>query len=230
MSAIPPFLATTCGVFFALSLALYLATAAKRHRLDAALSARAHRLNKPLLAEPERMATYDQEYLIKFIENARAEEIAPGRTVLDYYARTILAWDMWFAVAFAAFIVTADLLAAHALGSRPWAARAFLIFACMGALYGVADLAEDFMLRKIFRQAEEIKVQQKGRLATAVETDDAAAPADAAQTDAANALTRLKMVTITASVIGVAVFFFIFGPIDWIISKVVAAARRHVSG
>lgn len=299
MTAAAPSLVVTCAVLFVLSLALYLLTAAKRHRLDAALAARARKLNKPAPAEPERRASYDQDDLIAFIEDARAEEIAPSRTALDYYARSILGWDIWFAVAFAAFIVAANVLAADLLAAWPWASRACLIFACMGALYGIADVAEDLTLRKIFRQAEVIAARQKllqveeaagadiapeepadeepeaeetGAEATAAKeaaaeeaaagetgaeeltaeetaADEAAdeeaaaeeaaakkaalkdaAPADAAQTDAANALTRLKMVSITTSVIGVLVFFLIFVPVDWIVSKVVAAARGHVSG
>jgi hypothetical protein len=238
MSATTPSLAIACGVFFVVSLALFLITSAKRRRLDKALSDRARRLGKTPLDTPERRPTYDQDYLIAYIEDARSAEVAAGRTALDYYARTILAWDMWFAVAFAIFIVAANLLAADALARWPWAARIFLIFACMGALYGIADLAEDFMLRKIFRHAKEIEAKQKAHRVTRAKTEEAAARqaaltdaalADAAQTDAANALTRLKIVTLTASVAGGLVFLLIFVTIDGIIKKAVAAARETAS-
>jgi hypothetical protein len=237
MSATGPFLGIACGVFFLLSLGLFLANAVKRHRLDAALARAATGPGSAgAPAVPERQPTYDQATLIAFIEKARSQRIG-GQHALDYYAHTILPWDMWFAVAFALFIASADLLVAEWLASWPWAARAFLIFACMGLLYGVADLAEDFMLRKIFRHAEELEALKKSPRTAAPGPTDAAKeaaradslPADAAQSDAANALTRLKMVTITVSVVGGVVFLVIFGALDWTLRKVVAPPARSAA-
>jgi hypothetical protein len=238
MSATGPFLGIACGVLFAVSLALFLANTMKRRHLDAALAraAREHGSTKPLKV-PEREPTYDQKALIEFIEHARSQQIG-GRRALDYYARTILTWDMCFAAAFALFIAAADLLAADRLASSPWAARAFLIFACIGVLYGVADLAEDFMLRKIFRHAEELEAMRRSSRGAAEAGKDGAAkevarqdsrPADAAQSDAANALTRLKLVTIAASVIGGLVFVLIFLPLGWIMTKVAPAPARDAA-
>jgi hypothetical protein len=237
MSATTPFLTVAC-VFFVVSFALFLIASEKRRRLDKTLSDSAQKLGKTAPGTPERRPTYGQDDMIEYIEAARSTEITAGRTALDYYRRTILPWDMLFAVAFAIFIVAADLLAADAVARWPWAARTLLIFACMGALYGVADVAEDFMLRKIFRHAAEIEAKQKAHRVMHPDTEEAAAkqaaltdaaPADAAQTDAANALTRLKMVTLTASAVGGLVFLLIFVPVDWIIEKAVAAARERAS-
>jgi len=225
--------AVATGIFFVLSLALFSTTALKRHRLDAALArAAAARPSTEPLDTPERLKTYDQTFLIAFIEDARSQTI-DGRSALDYYARTILAWDMWFAVAFAIFITSADLLVADWCAARPLVARAFLIFASMGVLYGVADLAEDFMLRKIFRHAEELEAMKASPRSAAPAADDAAGkeaarreslPADAAQSDAAHALTRLKRFTIAASVVGGIVFLVICLPLDWVIKKAVPAS------
>jgi hypothetical protein len=235
MSATGTFLAIACGAFFALSLALFLATAAKRHRLDAALArATSERTPAGPIRVPERRLTYDQSALIAFIADARSQRIG-GRRALDYYERTVLPWDMWFAAAFALFIASADLLAAGWLAPWPWAARACLIFACMGVLYGASDLAEDFMLRKIFRHAEELDAMRESPRTAAATGSEAAAkevarrdslPADAAQSDAANALTRLKFVTITASVIGGLVFVGLFLPLDRIMRRAAPASAQ----
>lgn len=225
---------TLLAVLFVLSLALFSTTALKRHRLDEALArAAATRGGAKPLDPPERSWIYDQNDLIAFIADARSQTI-DGRNALDYYGRTILAWDMWFAPAFAIFIASADLLLADWAAGSPWVARAFLIFACLGVLYGVADLAEDFMLRKIFRHADELETMKTAPPAAAATADEAAAkkaarrdslPADAAQSDAANALTRLKRVTIAASIVGGLVWLIIFRPVDRLLRKAAPAPK-----
>lgn len=239
MSATVPLLAVACGVFFVVSLALFLVTAVQRNRLDDAMAraATVRSQASAALDPPERRWTYDQNYLIAFIEDARSQEIADGRSALDIYAGPILAWDIWFAVAFAIFIASAGLLAADWLVAWPWTARACLILACMGVLYGVADVAEDLTLRKIFRHAEELDAKRREHRPRQAATEEAAAKeaalmdavtADAAQTDAANALTRLKMVTITASLIGMLVFELIFLSFDQIMKNAAAPAPKLV--
>ena len=204
-------LSVVSGVSFVLGGTLFWLTTLKRRRLDAALAqaAAAHARLKPL-AVPERIPTYDQDYLIKFIADARSQTIE-GENALDYYDRTILAWDMWFAAAFAVFIAAANLLAADRFAAHPFGARTFLILAFVGALYGVADLAEDVMLRKIFRNAGKLAAMKTSPRTAAPAAEDATGneaarreslAADAAQSDAANALTRLKVATLGVSVIG----------------------------
>jgi hypothetical protein len=239
MTATVPFLAIACGASFVVSFALFLITTVQRNRLDVALTRAATVRSQATTAldPPERRPTYDQNYLIAFIEDARSQDIANGRSALDFYAETILAWDIWFAVAFAVFIALAGLLAADWLAAWPWAARACLVLACMGILYGMADVAEDLTLRKIFRHAEELAAMRRMRSSMTPSTEasdakyaalDDAALADAAQTDAANALTRLKMVTITASLIGVFVFELIFMSFDQIMKNAAAPAPKIV--
>ena len=217
--------AVGCAALLVLSVLLFLVTSAKRDRLDAALRRAAPART---LDPPERLPTYDQDYMIAFIAAAR-DAVVNGRNGLAFYAGPILSWDIGFALAFAAFVVAADMTMAEWLAACPWAARACLILACMGLLYGAADVAEDVMLRKIFRNAESIEARrQAGAIPHAATAEQVAEKtvalreaelADAAQTDAANALTRLKMVTLFLSVIGIAVFYVILKPAAWVMKN-----------
>jgi hypothetical protein len=226
-------LAVLSGLLFAGSSILYLWTAVRRHKLDSALIraaapsnnfhagprqiglAEAWSPNSSLaLAVPERRWTYDQDYVVKFIEASQTQRI-PGATrirsggeqgdvsALNYYRRSILGLDIWFAITFALFIICAALLAAELFADWPWLARAWTIIACMGILYGVADVAEDIKLRHILDHAERLarlkKVEHETISRDTVE-------ADAAQVDAANALTRVKLVTVSLSLIGLVAF------------------------
>lgn len=212
----------TSGLFLVVSLGLYLVAAARRRTLDAALK-RAEGLDdtapslgffeawKPssraALAAPELRWNYDQDYMIAFIEAARSQHFfdRPARnstSALKYYSNLILRLDMWFAIAFAAFIVCASLLGAYWFAAWPWLARAWILVACLGALYGVADVAEDALLRRIFNHAEKIAALNG--------PSEDMALADAAQVDAANALTRVKFLTIFVSVIGFIAFGLFF--------------------
>jgi hypothetical protein len=214
-------LATLCGLLFALSLLLFVITGARRRKLDAALrraavsrhvAADAPQLgmfgewvlnSQTVLVEPERRWSYDQDYMVAFIEQARSQHITGsphGATALNYYANSILRLDFAFAVCFALFIVSAALLIADC-GSL-WLARICIWSGCMGVLYGVADVGEDIKLRGIFDHAGRIAaVKLTG---TALQRDTALA--DAAQVDAANTLTRVKIVMIWLSGTGIVAF------------------------
>src|SRR5262249_37417202 len=103
----------------------------------------------------------------------------------------ILRRDIAFAVALACFIVLAWSIVivawpADRLGG--WPTRLAVVFAALGGVYGIADVAEDLKLRRIFRQAR------------------IAATLNEAEVGAANALTRIKLVTISASIIGLVTF------------------------
>lgn len=233
-------LAVLSGLLLAESLILYLWTAVRRHKLDAALIRAATPSNNfqagprqiglveawspdssLALAVPERRWTYDQDYMIKFIEAAQTQRV-PGATrirfggeqgdvsALDYYRRSILGLDIWFAIAFALFIVCAALLAAEWFAGWLWLARAWVIVACMGILYGVADVAEDIKLRRILDHAERLARLKKGDHETSPRDT---VEADAAQVDAANTLTRVKLVTVSLSLIGL-VAFVIFRAVE----------------
>ncbi|MBV8336692.1 MAG: hypothetical protein JO358_14890 [Alphaproteobacteria bacterium] len=81
----------------------------------------------------------------------------------------------------------------------------FTIVACLGAVYGAADVAEDVKLRSILRRARTVtRLNDTDSSASPVSGD--ADVVDAGEIDAANALTRIKMVTVVASIVG----FFAF--------------------
>jgi hypothetical protein len=222
-----------CATLFVITAALFLIAGAKRRGLNVLLKSAAASPNSLVsarpqlgfftpwrpgspaaLAPPERRWTYDQDYMIAFVnalERGRGDLGMPG---LRYYARPILRMDTWFAVFFAAFIVCTGLLATDHLGEWPWIARAAVLGACLGAVYGVADVAEDVKLRSILMHAERVTGARKLQDAPSSRTehDDSSEPetADAAQVDAANALTRIKLVMLSASVIGGLAFGILF--------------------
>ena len=118
-----------------------------------------------------------------------------GSPALHYYVRAILrGLDLWFAVGLGAFVILADVAIADALNTAyPLWARAAWIGACMGLVYLAADVAEDLKLASILDRA-------------AAGGDDAVAAVDAGEAAAANMLTRVKLVSITLSGVGIAVF------------------------
>lgn len=245
-------------VLFVLSTTLFVVTTRRRHQLDLALkraatagrpdvenprqlgSYEAWRPNDTVVAlkQPERRWTYDQAYMVAFVEAlllqrvpiaaaAKSASIPLGGTALEYYEGPILILDMWFAVSFAAFIVCAASVAAE-IASHAWVHRLFTIGACLGAVYGAADVAEDVKLRSILRHA---------RTATSLLTTDVSEPSapaapgqadlvDAAEVDAANALTRIKMVTIVASIVGFFAFCFLLIASDIVVWISGRSARR----
>jgi hypothetical protein len=191
------------GVFL-FTVILFEITSARRRRLDRALlgSKGGKQLGlftawpspSPLaLAEPERRWTYDQDYMVAFIDTLYRDD----PEWLAYYAGPILRPDILFAIAFAACIVATALLGAQLY---PWTARPALFAAAMGVVYGSADIAEDLKLQRILRRASQ--VLSRGR------REDVAL-ADAAEVDATNALTRLKIASIVLSGIGLCIFVFL---------------------
>ena len=255
-----------CAISFVAAVALFLRTNGMRRGLDDVLGAAAAKEGgASALVVPERCWTYERDYMRAFID-AIAEKSVPGKpgeSWLSVYAGPILGWDMAFAAAFACFVVLAWLAAAVALPADRlwgWAPRVCLFLAAMGAAYGVADIAEDVKLRRIFRTAREIRAKtetapappppgvgenfdpETAALAEAPGSAEAAGfkahepepeevyddepprepgtarveppaapgiesePLDDAEVDAANALTRIKLVTIWGSLLGALVF------------------------
>ncbi|MEP7098673.1 MAG: hypothetical protein ABI748_13515, partial [Dokdonella sp.] len=190
------------GVVFVLMAAVYFVNASARTRLDAALGEGLQR--KPLrmfdlshgstqtalqhrhLVVPERLWTYDEEYLERFARVAGECIVRGEGSVLRFYVSAILRrWDCVFAILLAIVVTMIDFGIAKSIVSNypSWACVAMLA-GCMGVLYGVADAAEDFKLASILRKPETI---------------------DAGEAAAANFLTRAKFVTITASGFGIAI-------------------------
>ncbi|HXD13320.1 MAG TPA: hypothetical protein VNU65_04010 [Xanthobacteraceae bacterium] len=134
---------------------------------------------------PERLWTYDEEYLDHFVQQSLAASVG-SRKALEAYRDTVLRWDIAFALTMTAFIVLFWLDVATATWAPPWLARLAILAECMGVLYGFADVAEDVKLRAIL--------------------DDGHAIVDPAEVAAANALTRVKFAAIALSVVGALMF------------------------
>jgi hypothetical protein len=132
---------------------------------------------------PERRWSYDARDLEAFADAARRAGM------LGFYVNTILRGsDICFAIALSA--ITAFIWYWIAVTPMPywilnWAA---LPFGAMAILYGIADVAEDIKLATILDQPQSI---------------------DRADAAATNMLTRIKMVTLTLSIVGGLIFVVI---------------------
>lgn len=179
------------------------------------------------LAAPERRWTYDRDYMIAFVAALEHGSSLPTQPGLRYYAGPILRLDIWFAAFFAAFIACTGFVAAGRLGQCPFLARAAVLAACLGLVYGVADIAEDVKLRSILLHAEQVAGAPKPPAGPKSKAEAAARleVADAAEVDAANALTRLKLIMLAASGIGLAGFALL-----WLADRLVGAVSGGHGG
>jgi hypothetical protein len=171
-------------------------------------------LRKKSLVVPERLWTYDRDYLKDF---AVAMNRAPAgdATALDLYVGVTLHWDIVFAAALGLFITLCAFDAATLpLFSNWWAYWVFLFFACMGAVYGAADVAEDLKLASILKDWQ--CAVEEAKLQPTADGHPAAVDIDGGEAAAANALTRIKLVAIFFSLLGVVVFFILNG-VAWLI-------------
>ena len=203
------------ALVFVLVVVVFVVTARRRATLEGALGEGLQRkplrifdlshgsaegaLQRKHLVVPERLWTYDENYLERFARVAAESVIRGDGSVLRLYVDSILRrWDILFAVALATVVALVDFGIAKALVStHPSWARFAIVTGCMGVLYGVADAAEDFKLASILRQHETI---------------------DAGEVAAANFLTRVKIVALTASGVGIVIYL--------VLSAVAAVAVR----
>ncbi|WP_342740319.1 hypothetical protein [Bradyrhizobium sp. B117] len=136
---------------------------------------------------PERMLPwgYNADQVRQVKERLRGKLVDDRQTLLDVYVSPVLYWnDIVFAVGIAVFSASLwlwVLLQFEPTGLARWLV---IIFAASGVLYGIADVAEDVMLARLFR-------------ANRVSADEA---------HLASALTLAKVVTMSASVAGGLVF------------------------
>jgi hypothetical protein len=151
-------------------------------------AANSQAVQKRALAVPERLWCYDRGYLEQF-SAISSQKTRLGDTVLQRYLRPTLVWnDIAFAAALALFTaLTAVGIAPH-LPGQPWTGYLMLVMACSGFVYGVADIAEDWKLLTILERGTSVD------------------PADAAE---ANRFTRIKLVAISFSGIGAAMFLLL---------------------
>ncbi len=153
---------------------------------EVAIHGDAERAIAPKVAvAPERLWTYDEEYLEHFASRTKTVLVG-SRPALQLYLNVVLRWDIAFAVSMTAFIVLFWLDVATAPRAPLWLGRLAILAECMGALYGLADIAEDIKLIAILRDPREI--------------------IDPAEAAAANALTRVKLVAMVLSVVGALMF------------------------
>ena len=160
------------------------------------------------LAIPERLWTYDNFYLEEFARGARQTRLPDGRRAIDVYIGKTMSSDIVFAAAMGLFVALFEFDVATVLLPRcPALSGAVMFFAGMGAVYGAADIAEDLKLISILKDWR-----------TAASGDpEGNLRIDGGEAAAANALTRIKFVTISLSILGGAVFviFFLIAAAIW---------------
>ncbi|MFO1109287.1 MAG: hypothetical protein U1E61_08900 [Bradyrhizobium sp.] len=137
------------------------------------------------LIAPERVWCYGPRYLTAFRDRAAGAKISSDDTALQRYIRPVLMWnDIAFAVLTGAFAGLAD-IGISSVVPNDTGQLIFGILAIFGLVYGAVDVMEDFVLVRILRSSSVITADQAA---------------------AARMLTRLKMLTITISLCGLALF------------------------
>jgi hypothetical protein len=134
---------------------------------------------------PERLWTYDAADIEDFAKRAHPREVE-RREFLEFYATAVLRQsDLAYAVALSS--ITACIWFEIALTPLSWAWLNWLAWpaAAMAIIYGVADVAEDLKLAAMLGHWQRI---------------------DPAEAVALNMLTRIKMMTLALSIVGLAIF------------------------
>lgn len=224
-------LGIVCAGLLALTAVAFLLAAKRRALIDAALktSSSSTRLGTFDLsgknafelmerkdpAIPEELWTYDNFYLQKFAEAAEKARVTGG-TALGLYIGPTLRWDIVFAISLALFAALSEFALATLLlqHRHELMGCAVLFFACMGFVYGAADVAEDLKLAYILKdwRREEAEAKSRSKASPHDDRDDSGdskheeVHIDGGEAAAANALTRIKFITICLSVLGVVVY------------------------
>jgi hypothetical protein len=137
---------------------------------------------------PERRWSYDADYLNSFVSLAAKGNTNFGKSALALYIRPTLLWiDVCFAIFYASFAVLFWLGVLMRLLHCPLIESLSVFCLVMAGLYGIADVAEDLWLVKLFSQT--------GRVS-------------GAQGAIACKLTRTKIVTISLRPLAVCFFCF----------------------
>jgi hypothetical protein len=185
---------------------------------------------------PEQLFTYDENDLHQFVAAARDLTIkrsASGHptSALAFYVRNLLAaTDLCYALALSLatvylwwIIVDREGLWQFVGLPRAWPWVSWLAIPCgaMAVIYCAADICEDLKLAailwhgKLWYTTERI-IEADGSIAHPDSREpppepDASHPIDRAEAAAANMLTRIKMLTLSLSLIGVAIHFALAG-------------------
>jgi hypothetical protein len=197
----------SCAVAFVLMAIVFFVNARRRATVESALGEGMQRgplrmfdlnhgstedaLKSKHLIVPERLWTYDEQYLERFARVAAESAIRGEGSALRLYLGAILRrWDFLFAVLLATVVGLIDFGIAKTVADiHPSWTRVAILAGCMAILYGAADIAEDFKLVTILRMPDEI---------------------DAGEAAAANFLTRAKLVALTASGFGIAIYLTLY--------------------
>jgi hypothetical protein len=137
---------------------------------------------------PERLFSYDALEIKRFADVARRFAIG-HRNALAFYRDVILRRsDIGFAIALAS--TTAFICFKLAVWPMPFALMNWIAvpLGSMAILYGIADVAEDLKLASILDHPDQI---------------------DRAEAAATNMLTRIKIISLSLSVVGVVIFLVI---------------------
>jgi hypothetical protein len=115
---------------------------------------------------PERVKPYyDAAYLNKFISIAKNQRTTSGKSALELYIHPTLLWiDIGFAVFYAAFLAFFWLGALTLLAGYPILAFASKFCLAMAIAYGIADVAGDLWLVRLFSRGTEV-AKPEGALA-----------------------------------------------------------------
>jgi hypothetical protein len=118
---------------------------------------------------PERIwPHYDFVYLNKFITAAAVQPTSFARTALELYVRPTLLWiDIGFAVFCAGFAAFFWLGLQGVVPDYPLIRYLMTFFITMSLLYGVADVAEDLWLVRLFSKGGDVS-RNEGRIAFAL--------------------------------------------------------------
>jgi len=157
----------------------FAANQAYRGAIDAALAAaRGGPIDVPERVKPY----YDAAYLNKFISMAENQETTFGKSALVLYIRPTLLWiDIWFAVCYAIFLASFWLGVLSVTAEHTVVALVAKFCLVMAIAYGIADVAEDLWLIRLFSKGTEI-AKSEGALACL--------------------LTQIKLLTISLTLIG----------------------------
>jgi hypothetical protein len=115
---------------------------------------------------PERVKPYyDAAYLNKFISIAADQRTTLGKSALELYIRPTLLWiDIRFAVFYAMFLAFFWLGVSTLLAEHPMLLFVSKFCLAMAVTYGIADVAEDIWLVRLFSRGAEV-AKSEGALA-----------------------------------------------------------------
>jgi hypothetical protein len=150
------------AVFLIVAVGRFVANQPYRGAIDAALAVAQDRP----IDVPERMKPYyDAAYLNRFISIAKKQGTTSGKSALELYIRPTLLWiDIWFAVSYALFLAFFWLGFLTLLAEYPVLASVAKFCAIMAIAYGIADVAEDLWLVRLFSRGTEV-TKPEGALA-----------------------------------------------------------------